>query len=207
MMRIALAGLMLAAVSPALAAQFDCEGAFHKDTTLAEIEAAFGADNVVTGEVPGPEGTTLVATTIYPDDPERSIEVRWWDEATASQIVGVRLAPADSGPLGIRAGMSVDEVEALNGEPFELYGFFWDYGGSARFNSGALADLPGECRLLVRFETRNDDISAATSAAISGDILLDSGMAELREADVAIREVNLDYAVPQELIDAELAGE
>lgn len=190
--------LMLTAV-PALAEEIGCEGVFNQNATLAEIEAAFGKENVVTGEVPGPEGMTMVATTIYPDDPARKMEVRWWDEVNVTHFAGVTIAEGDSGPLGVRAGMTIGEVEALNGEPFGLMGFFWDYGGGAGFDSGALSDLPGGCYLGLRFSPTRDELPEDLSLKISGDVELRSDMPELVEAAVAVYEVNLSYPYPEEL--------
>jgi hypothetical protein len=42
-------------------------------------------------------------------------------------------------------GTSLKRVEELNGKPFLLYGFEWDYGGQlVDSNGGALKDLPHE---------------------------------------------------------------
>src|SRR5690606_1876227 len=57
-MRVALAALLMLTATPVLAAEIGCDGVFNASTTLADIEAAYGKDNVVTGEVPGPEGMT-----------------------------------------------------------------------------------------------------------------------------------------------------
>ena len=207
-MRLALAAILTFTAAPAVAAEFDCEGVFSEDATLADIEAEFGAENVTTGEVPGPEGTTMVATTIYPDDPERTMQVRWWDEANTADIAGVTLAPGDTGPGGVKIGMPIEEVEAINGEPFELFGFYWDYSGFAAFESGALSDLPGGCKLNLRFAPTVEDLSQAQMNAIAGDSQYPSDMPEMLAAKVVVREVNLTYPAPEDLQqDAEAAAE
>jgi hypothetical protein len=197
-----IAALLMFGAAPALADEVTCEGVFHQDATLAEIEAAFGKDNVVTGEVPGPEGTTMIATTIFPDDPARTMQVRWWDEQNVAYLAGVTLAPGDTGPGGVALGMPIQDVEAINGEPFRLFGFFWDYGGSAGFETGTLSGLPGGCVLNLQFSPTREDLSEALTLAISGDIELRSDMPELREAQVAVDEVNLGFAYPEELEEA-----
>jgi hypothetical protein len=194
-----IAALLALAAAPALAEEVTCEGVFHEDATLAEIEAAFGTDNVVTGEVPGPEGTTMIATTIFPDDPARTMEVRWWDEENIAHLAGVTLAPGDTGPGGVALGMPIAAVEAINGEPFRLFGFFWDYGGSAGFETGTLSGLPGGCVLNLRFSPTREDLPEDLMLAISGDTELRSDMPELTEAKVAIDEINLGYPYPEEL--------
>ena len=172
---------------------------FNQNVTLGEIEAAFGKENVVTGEVPGPEGTVMIATTIYPNDPDRTMQVRWWDEANLTYLAGVTLAQGDTGPGGVKVGMPIEEVQAINGEPFVLMGVFWDYGGGAGFQSGKLSNLPGGCYLGMQLSPTLDQLPEDISMAISGDVELRSDQPEVLAAKVAVWEVNLGYAYPEEL--------
>jgi hypothetical protein len=197
----AVAAVLALWAAPALTEEIRCDGVFNQKATLADIETAFGKENVVTGEVPGPEGTTMIATTIYPNDPDRTMQVRWWDEENVAYLAGVTLAAGDSGPGGVKVGMPIAEVQAINGEPFSLFGFFWDYGGSAGFASGKLSGLPGDCYLSLQFSPMEENLPENVMNAISGDIELRSDMPELTEAKVAVREVNLGYAYPPELED------
>ena len=191
--------LLMLSTAPGLAEEINCEGVFKQNATLAEIEAAFGKDNVVTGEVPGPEGTTMIATTIYPNDAQRTMQVRWWDETNATYLAGVTLAPGDTGPGGVKIGMPIEEVQAINGEPFGLMGFYWDYGGSAGFDSGKLSGLPGGCYLNLQLSPTLQVLPEDVSSAISGDVELRSDQPEVLAAKVAVNEVNLGYAYPEEL--------
>jgi hypothetical protein len=198
-MRLALATLLMLATAPAIAAEIDCEGVFKKDATLADFEAAFGKENIVTGTVPGPEGFDFTATTVFPGDPEREMQIRWWDEENLKFFAGVTLAKGDTGPGGVKLGMPIDQVERINGEPFTLWGFFWDYGGGAGFMSGKLADLPGECFLNLHFTPMLEPLPEDISIAISGDIELRSDQKEVLAAEVVVDEINLGYAFPPEL--------
>jgi hypothetical protein len=195
----AVALALMLGTAPVLAGEINCEGVFNQNATLAEIEAAFGKDNVVTGEVPGPEGTTMIATTIYPNDPERTMQVRWWDEENVAYLAGVTLAKSDTGPGGVKVGMPIEEVQAINGEPFGLMGFYWDYGGSAGFETGKLSGLPGGCYLGLQLSPTLETLPEDVSSAISGDIELRSDQPEVLAAKVAVDEVNLGYAYPEAL--------
>jgi hypothetical protein len=141
----------------------------------------------------------MIATTIFPDDPARKMEVRWWDEQNTTHFAGVTLAEGDSGPHGVRVGMGIEELQAINGEPFGLFGFYWDYGGGASFDTGTLSDIPGGCYLNVRLSPTREDLPEDLMLKISGDIELRSDMPELAEAKVAVWEVNLGYPYPEEL--------
>lgn len=142
----------IAALSgPALSAEIACEGAFGIDTSEARLIEIYGADNVWTGIVPGPEGTEMLATEVFRDSPKRRLQFVWWDEDGRKDPSYIELSTKMITPGGVRAGMSVAEVEALNGEPFQLSGFGWDYGGGAWFKSGDLSSLAGGCSLSLTF--------------------------------------------------------
>ena len=75
------------AASPAIAKtktvaadDVSCSGVFGPESTEALVKQTFGDGNVVSGDVPGPEGTTMFATTVFPNDPERTMEFGWFNE-------------------------------------------------------------------------------------------------------------------------------
>lgn len=188
-------------VAPALAkeklprGEIACEGAFAVDSSEARLVELYGADNVWTGIVPGPEGTEMLATRVYPDEPDRLLEFVWWDEENRTDLGNVDLPPTLSGPGGIRAGMSVAEVAAVNGEPFTLNGFGWDYGGFAGFPSGALSDLPGGCYLSVRFGPGDAPVKVNTDA-IYGDREVSSSETLLETVGAVVESVSIGYPHP-----------
>jgi hypothetical protein len=100
---------------------------------------------------------------------------------------------ADTAPGGVKVGMGIDEVQALNGEPFTLQGFYWDYGGAAGFQTGKLANLPGGCFMSLMFNPSVEELDQATSDAISGDRELTSDMPEFKVAKPVVQEVSLGY--------------
>ena len=202
MMLRALTLLSLIALSaPAVADELACSGPLGKDATLADIEAAYGKANVVTGEVPGPEGTTLIATTVFGDDADKSFTVYWWDEDKHEHLSGFTVPAKDSAPGGVKLGMGIADVEALNGEPFTLSGFFWDYGGSAGFDSGKLSGLPGGCVLNLQFSPSLDPLPEALSNAISGDRELRSDMKDVRAAKPVVAAITAGYPAPEDMAD------
>ncbi len=188
-----LALLPLLFATPALAAEIKCEGPFAASATLADIETAFGKDNVKTGEVDGPEGSTMIATTVFPNDPDKQFLVYWWDEEKVERLAGVELTAADTAPGGVKVGMSIDEVQKLNGEPFTLSGFYWDYGGSAGFETGKLSNLPGGCYLNVTFQPSVQELPEGVSEAISGDKEIPSDMKEFSIARPVVESLSIGY--------------
>jgi len=186
---------VLVLASPVLAEEFTCAGAFAADSSADRLVEIYGKDNVVTGEADGPEGSTIIATTVFPDDPAKRMVFGWWDETTYRDLSYVEL-PDTATIAGLREGMTVAEVEALNGEPFTLTGFWWDYGGYSGFQSGALADLPGGCHLSVYFQPGIDAPDGLDVEPISGDREVPSGEPLLETLAVRIDAITIGYAFP-----------
>jgi hypothetical protein len=173
-----------------------CAGAFGADSSERLLIDAFGAENVVTGQVPGPEGTTYLGTTVFGNDPERTMIFSWFDEEARTRLSAVDIGPSQIGPGGVRIGMTAAEVEAINGDPFTMGGFWWDYGGYAGFDSGALAGpLPGGCYLSLRFAPPDEISSAIDITPITGDVQVRSDEGLLDALGVSVEKISLGYAL------------
>lgn len=186
---------LLLLAPPALAADITCDGALAVDTSIERLNQTFGAENVVTGEIDGPEGITIIATTVYPDDPDRKLVFGWWDEEALAELSYVELSPPDTA-FGLSKGMSVSQVEELNGAPFSMTGFWWDYGGYASFQTGKLADIPGGCLLSVSFQPAIDAPAGLDIEPVSGDREVPSGEPLLARLDVRIQSITISYPYP-----------
>lgn len=191
MRSLALFPLLLLA-APAMAADIACEGPFAADSSEAKLIETFGKDNVVTGDVPGPEGSTVLATTVFPNDPAKTMEFGWWDEEKHQRLAYFTVPPGDTAPGGLKQGLTVKEVEALNGGPFQMYGFFWDYGGSAGFEGGKLGAVPGGCIVSARFSTGEYPADLNVDA-ISGDMQISSSEPLLEKVDARVDTITVAY--------------
>lgn len=179
--------------APVTADMVACDGVFGPQSSEALLIETYGADNVVTGQVPGPEGIEMLATTVFPNDPDKAMQFAWWDEENLHTLSFVDLAPSQSGPLGVRIGMTPAQVEALNGEPFMIGGFWWDYGGYANIQSGKLTELPDGCYLSLRFAPAEEYSPALDVTPVSGEVQVpsDEGLLDIR--DVRVQVVGLSY--------------
>lgn len=136
---------------------FVLPGVIDAAATLATLRAAYGAANVVPGEVPGAEGETAQGAMLFPDDPARRATVYLDGERVDSVRVsdpGSRWTLAD----GITVGMPLSELVRRNGKPIVFYGMDWDYGGTiSSWNGGTLdpARSPGAWRS-IRLGARAD---------------------------------------------------
>ena len=118
---------LFALASPTLAGEIACEGAFAIDSSEARLIELYGADNVVTGIVPGPEGSEMLATRVFPDQPRKEIQFVWWNEQDRSDPSYIELPSKLTAPGGVAIGTTLEELEALNGGSFTFSGFGWDY--------------------------------------------------------------------------------
>jgi len=192
MLRLILVPLLLLA-TPTVAAQLTCDGPFAADSSEARLVESFGRDNVVTGDIPGPEGSIILATTVFPNDPEKQMEFGWWDEAGLTQLAYFTVPANDMAPQGVKAGMTVKEVEALNEGPFDLQGFWWDYGGYANFTGGRLGAPEQGCLVSVRFAPTADYPQDLNVDAISGEMTVPSTEPLLEEVDARVESVSVSY--------------
>jgi len=159
-----------------------CNGAFTKDSSHMKLATAFGSQNVTWDDVDGPGGSKLKASVLFPKDPKRRLEVLWTkpDARTDLQLVAINRDSTWTAPKGLRLGMTLAAVEKLNGKPFELTGFAKDTGGSVQsWDGGALAELPGGCKVSLRFEP-----DPKVSPEVRNDVAIDK---EFASSDTAMK--------------------
>lgn len=149
----------------------------------------FGADNIATQTLPGPEGETYEAIVVFDADPARRFQVVWNETRTAAASVGVSSAGTTwRGPEGVTIGSAMGEVERANVMAFKLWGFGWDYGGwVSDWNLGVLSQTPG-CTVSMRFAPRRE---AGPDAM--GDREFMSNDPAIRTTDPAVTEFGLRF--------------
>lgn len=196
--RHAFVAILLAASAGGAAAEearhLECAGPFARGATVGTLASVFGAANVVNRTIDGPEGSTLDATLVFPEDPARRLVVLWQDEVARARPAAILIQDQSEwvGPGGIRLGTTLSEVEAANGAPFTILGFGWDYGGSAGFEEGTLADLPGGCTLSLTFQI-DETVEGPEFDAIMGDEQFRSDNPLIRKAAPTVSQIAVGY--------------
>jgi hypothetical protein len=189
--------LLIALAAPAHAAPretpriLECTGPFARNATHASLVKAFGPGNVTVQKVGIGEGETVTASVIFPRDKARRVEVLWIDEKRRRKPSEIRVSTGSRWRTaqGVAVGMPLAEVESINGKPFLMYGFGWDYGGTANeWQEGALAAKSGECVLWLRF-----DQTQRTDADIDGERSFSSDDAGMRSAKPVVDEIMLRF--------------
>lgn len=69
---------------------------------------------------------------------EVRIELRPKDTTTVFRIIVEGKENKIASRTGVKTGISIEEMNAINKIPVDFYGFNWDLGGMAKFNSGSL---------------------------------------------------------------------
>lgn len=170
-----------------------CTGPFAKSATHASLVKAFGPRHVAIAQVGIGEGETVTASIVFPREKSRRIEVLWIDENRRRNPSEIRTGVASTWRTaqGLRRGMTLSEVEALNGRPFKLYGFGFDYGGTTLdWNGGALAAPAGGCTPVLRFTMREGADNAGVYVGEQSFMSDDEGM---RKAAPVVDAVGLRF--------------
>ena len=123
-----------------------CSGVFGPDSSHLKLTAAFRSKNVEFAQVDGNSGTKVMASILFAKDPTKRLEVWWSNSARRSDthLIVINGQSDWSAPGDIRLGLTLADLERLNGKPFKLSGF--DKNGVAtlsNWNGGQLATIPG----------------------------------------------------------------
>lgn len=170
-----------------------CIGVFAKDTNHLKLAVKYDSQNIALTDVDGPDQAKLKATVLFPRDPKRRLEVLWDDEAgrTGVQVISINGQSNWSAPKGLKLGLSVPALEKLNNRPFKISGFRPD--GNANvldWQGGALASLPGACKVGVRLSIDRSTTQTARNA-VGGELL--SNAAALKAVKAQVAEILLGY--------------
>ena len=133
---------------------------------------------------------------LYPNDPKARLEFIWRDEKARRRPTHIRAKDqsAWASANGIRIGTALADIEKMNGKPFKLSGFDWDYGGRVTdWRGGALGKpQPGGCVLGVEF-VHPEDAAEENLTKVSGDREFLSDNADMRAVEPYVAVVTLSY--------------
>lgn len=173
----------------------NCAGAFVKNSSHLQLATIYGSENLTFTEVDGPQGSKIPGSVLFPKDPKRRLEVLWNDPAGRrdTQVIDINGQSTWTAPKGIKLGLTLAAVEKLNGKPFALLGFGQEDGGMVQgWNGGALENLPGGCKLGIRFAA-DSKLADDARAAVTGTAQFTSEDAKIRAAKPTIVEILIGY--------------
>lgn len=140
------------------------------------------------------EGGAYDAVVLWPDNPDKRLEISFSDDRM-EEVSAVHIA--SQSPLwtvaGMKIGTTLDQVERLNGRPFQLYGFEWDYGGTVfDWNGGALGTIEGGCSVGVLMAERPPMDSILPDELI-GERALRSDLPSLKSLKVEVNHLWISF--------------
>lgn len=143
-------------------------GPVNGNTSEADLLRLLGPSAVTAGDtLYGAEGESFIGTTLYKGTADE-VQIFYSDADTRLHPTTIRVTPRftdDEGnaipnqavprwvaTTGVRVGATLREVERLNGKPFTLWGFEWDYSGMVSdWQGGKLAPPNKKAFLSVGF--------------------------------------------------------
>lgn len=188
--------------SPTVASEdWTLPGTLGPLTTRQALEARFGKANVREETFDGAEGIgTYPALVVFPDDPSRRLELVLDGEDKDAPIQELRVRAPGSrwrAASGLRMGMTLSELVALNGAPISFYGLEWDYGGTVQdWHGGRLANAAGAA--LFRRVTLGARAGTSPDAVPIGDSVFRSDDPRLAGVGDALEVAEFGISWPRE---------
>ncbi|MFG1462029.1 hypothetical protein V5F77_03935 [Xanthobacter sp. DSM 24535] len=146
---------------------FQCTGPWAPTTSEVNLIADFGAQAISRADVQEPDGSTGPGSVLLAGNSKLRLDVAWADGL--GYTVPTRVAFTEESAwsvAGVRIGSSLADVERANGRAFRIQGFGGNGSGVVvDWQKGALANMPGPCRLGVQFA-----LSAAASDAAQAKV-------------------------------------
>ena len=172
-----------------------CSGAFAKNSGHLRLAQSYGVHNVEYTEVPGDDGSTLMASVLFPNDPKRRLEVLWDDDLQRSgtRMIVIGGQSTWTAQKGVHLGLPLAALEKVNGKPFKLMGFEKD--GMAivsDWNGGALSLLTDGCKVGVQLKP-DPKAPAGVLDAAGSDKEFASNDPAIRAAKPTIGEIIVAY--------------
>ena len=172
-----------------------CSGVFGKSSSHLKLAMVFETRNVEFDQVDAGAGNTTMASVLFAKDPKRRLEV-WWNKPDSRSDIHLIVINGQStwtAPGNLRLGLTLAEVEKLNHKPFKLLGFNKDnIAVGSDWNGGAMATLPGGCKLGVSFHA-DAKATADALSAFPADKEFASDDAAIRAVNPKISEILVGY--------------
>jgi hypothetical protein len=172
-----------------------CSGVFGRDSSHAKLASAFQSRNVAFTQVDASSGAKVMASVLYAKDPTRRLEV-WWSKPASRSDTHLIVINGQSdwiAPGELHLGLTLAELEKLNGKPFKLSGFDKDHVATlSDWNGGLLDGVAGGCK--VGISLRADPHTAASMLSeLPADRGFTSSDAALRAANPTVSEILVAY--------------
>jgi hypothetical protein len=125
-------------------------GPITAKTTRADLVRIFGSNNIEDGDVTVADDVNP-GTLVFKSQPDAALGITWNDDSPEPHVGSIQICATASKcrwhtDNGITLGLTLRAVEKMNGRPFKLLGFEWDWEGTVvSWNDGHLEKLMHAC--------------------------------------------------------------
>ncbi|TDU73056.1 hypothetical protein EI77_01523 [Prosthecobacter fusiformis] len=159
-------------------------GPIEKGITLFGLKTLFGGGQVKAADIGVGEGETLPGAKLF-EGTDKELEILFNPEGDEKEVWDIRvIGKGWKFENGLKLGQTLEEVEAINGAPFIVLGFGWDYGGFANFKDGKLDSKVG-----IRFGTGDAELDDS----LVGDREILSTDKKLRAAKPKVETISIVF--------------
>lgn len=212
--------LILAALSSVLLAQTTHDWVIVPGTRVGPITAAitpddlrrvFPRDSVQDEEIELDEGMLQPATLVYKKNSSETLAISWNGKGSQAHPKQIFVCFGRRRGLcrwevfgGIKIGTRLSELEKMNGKPFTVSGFGWNYGGNVlSWEDGKLAPLDCGGRVVLTLDverSRGGEFSVAMTReevhAVSGDRPISSSIAAMQKLNPGVVGILFQFPGP-----------
>jgi len=170
-------------------------GAISRRSSAADLRRTLGAQNVEQTRIELGEGETSPGTVLYPGDSLRRLEIIWRDTVAQQEPARLILRGRHSQwqvGRGISLGTSLQDLERLNGRPFTLAGFGWDYAGVLiSWNGGSLDSALAGIKLYL--DPGPAQSESAPYSQVLGDKEYSSSLPAMQQLNPRVGQIFVDF--------------
>jgi hypothetical protein len=170
-------------------------GFLNPTSSQTVLEQQYGKPAVAPTRIELGEGETTPGTVLFPTDSLRRLEIVWHDTVSRSRPARIILRGSRSewmlGP-GISLGTSLQDLERLNGRPFTLAGFGWDYAGVITdWKGGALDSVLAGAKLYL--DPGSAQYESAAYSQVLGDRDYSSSLPPMQQLNPRVGQIFVDF--------------
>ncbi len=173
-------------------------GPITGETGEADLRQHYGASAVEPTRIEIGEGETAAGAVLFPGDSLRRAEVVWQDSVNRRRPARLIIRGERTRwqlPHGITLGTTLQELERLNGHPFVLAGFGWDYAGVITdWKGGALDSALAGMKLYL--DPGAAQYESKPYAEVMGDRDYSSSLPPMQQLNPHLATIFVDFGGP-----------
>jgi hypothetical protein len=177
-------------------------GPITASTTRVDLVRLFGAANVTEGETTIGDAGPMPCTKVFAKKPDSSLTIVWEENKRNKQIAAIEFCQdsTDSNCRwriadGVGFGTTLKTLEKMNGRPFKILGFGWDFSGQiSSWEDGRLQAWQTPCGNVALSLNPTEAATASPAyASVTGDRVLLSSNPSLQKLDPGISRIEFSF--------------